>query len=275
MGWFIEYYRGRYHIFHGRNIDGFSANMGIFPQDSFGVVVLSNSNNSSIPFIVELYVSEVMLGLDPTPWSDRLKEFEKININNSQRDGIKGTKPSHHLKEYEGVYENKGYGKLKVEYKNKKLILKFNEMEIELTHFHYDVFKAKSNGIIEMDTKISFETDKDGIVTKLYFPIDPLTDDIVFERILEEYLFSPVYLKNFEGKYILEKDTLEIFLTKDGFLTLNLKGQQSMKIVPKSKNYFEFKELKGFFVRFNEKNEQILNVDIIQPNGTFTFKKTK
>ncbi len=277
LGWFIEYYRGKYHIFHGGNIDGFSAHMGIFPDDSFGVVVLSNTNNSSIPFLVEMFVSELMLGLDPTPWSDRLKEMENMNLSKSKKDeyGKKGAKPSHPLKEYAGVYENRGYGKLKVEYKDNKLILKFNEMEMKLTHFHYDVFTAKSDGIIEMDTKISFETDKDGIITKLYFPVEPLTDDIVFERVVEGDLSSITYLKRFEGKYILENDTLEILLTKDQFLTLNLKGQQSMKIVPKSKNYFEFKELKGFFARFNEKDEKILNVDIIQPNGTFTFKKIK
>ncbi|MEJ5307966.1 MAG: serine hydrolase [candidate division WOR-3 bacterium] len=277
MGWFIEYYRGKYHIFHGGNIDGFSAHMGIFPDDSFGVVVLSNMNNSAIPFLVEMFVSELMLGLDPTPWSDRLKDVENLNVNKLKKEeiGNKKTKPSHPLKDYAGVYENKGYGKLKIEYENSKLILKFNELEMKLTHFHYDVFTAKSDGMIEMDTKISFETDKDGNITKLYFPIEPLTDDIVFEKVIEDDLFSISYLKKFEGKYILENDTLEILLTKDQFLTLNLKGQQSMKIVPKSKNYFEFKELKGFFVRFNEKNEKIINVDIIQPNGTFTFKKIK
>ncbi len=275
MGWFIEYYRGRYHIFHGGNVDGFSAQMGIFPEDSFGVVILSNSNNSSIPFIVEMYISELMLGLEPTPWSDRLKEIENISSKNLKKDDVekKGTKPSHQLKDYAGVYEDKGYGKLRIDYKKNKLVLNFNEFTFNLKHLYYDVFKASSEGIEDMDLKVSFESDKNGIISKVLIPLEPSGDDIVFERITEDKFSSSDYLKNFEGKYMLEKDTLEISLSKDGYLRLILKGQKPMKIVPKEKNYFEFTDLKGFFVRFEEKSGKIINVDIIQPNGTFRFKK--
>jgi len=275
MGWFIEYYRGRYHIFHGGNVDGFSAQMGIFPEDSFGVVILSNSNNSSIPFIVEMYISELMLGLEPTPWSDRLKEIENISSKNLKKDDVekKGTKPSHQLKDYAGVYEDKGYGKIRIDYKKNKLVLNFNEFTFNLKHLYYDVFKASSEGIEDMDLKISFESDKNGIISKVLIPLEPSGDDIVFERITEDKFSSSDYLKNFEGKYMLEKDTLEISLSKDGYLRLILKGQKPMKIVPKEKNYFEFTDLKGFFVRFEEKSGKIINVDIIQPKGTFRFKK--
>uniref|UniRef100_A0A7C3N575 Serine hydrolase n=1 Tax=candidate division WOR-3 bacterium TaxID=2052148 RepID=A0A7C3N575_UNCW3 len=275
MGWFIEYYRGRYHIFHGGNVDGFSAQMGIFPEDSFGVVILSNSNNSSIPFIVEMYISELMLGLEPTPWSDRLKEIENISSKNLKKDDVekKGTKPSHQLKDYAGVYEDKGYGKIRIDYKKNKLVLNFNEFTFNLKHLYYDVFKASSEGIEDMDLKVSFESDKNGIISKVLIPLEPSGDDIVFERITEDKFSSSDYLKNFEGKYMLEKDTLEISLSKDGYLRLILKGQKPMKIVPKEKNYFEFTDLKGFFVRFEEKSGKIINVDIIQPNGTFRFKK--
>lgn len=275
MGWFIEYYRGRYHIFHGGNVDGFSAQMGIFPEDSFGVVILSNSNNSSIPFIVEMYISELMLGLEPTPWSDRLKEIENISSKNLKKDDLekKGTKPSHQLKDYAGVYEDKGYGKIRIDYKKNKLVLNFNEFTFNLKHLYYDVFKASSEGIEDMDLKVSFESDKNGIISKVLIPLEPSGDDIVFERITEDKFSSSDYLKNFEGKYMLEKDTLEISLSKDGYLRLILKGQKPMKIVPKEKNYFEFTDLKGFFVRFEEKSGKIINVDIIQPNGTFRFKK--
>ncbi len=275
MGWFIEYYRGRYHIFHGGNVDGFSAQMGIFPEDSFGVVILSNSNNSSIPFIVEIYISELMLGLEPTPWSDRLKEIENISSKNLKKDDVekKGTKPSHQLKDYAGVYEDKGYGKIRIDYKKNKLVLNFNEFTFNLKHLYYDVFKASSEGIEDMDLKVSFESDKNGIISKVLIPLEPSGDDIVFERITEDKFSSSDYLKNFEGKYMLEKDTLEISLSKDGYLRLILKGQKPMKIVPKEKNYFEFTDLKGFFVRFEEKSGKIINVDIIQPNGTFRFKK--
>jgi len=124
-----------------------------------------------------------------------------------------------------------------------------------------------------MDLIVSFESDKNGRISKVFIPLEPSGDDIVFERITEDKFSSSDYLKNFEGKYMLEKDTLEISLSKDGYLRLILKGQKPMKIVPKEKNYFEFTDLKGFFVRFEEKSGKIINVDIIQPNGTFRFKK--
>lgn len=277
MGWFIEYYRGRYHIFHGGNIDGFSAQMGIFPEDSFGVVILSNSNSSSIPFIVEMYVSELMLGLEPTPWSDRVKETENVRSKNVKKQDVqkKGTKPQHRLKEFTGLYEDKGYGKVLIEYKKNKLLLNFNEFTFDLKHLHYDVFKAVSKNIEDMDLIVSFESDKNGRISKVLIPLEPSGDDIIFEKVPEDEFSSLDYLKNFEGEYVLQNDTLEINLTKDEYLTLFLKGQKPMKIVPVEKNYFEFKDLKGFFVKFGEKNGKIINVDIIQPNGTFKFKKVE
>ena len=44
MGWFVNTYRGHRRVEHGGNIDGFSANVSLFPQDGLSVVVLTNLN---------------------------------------------------------------------------------------------------------------------------------------------------------------------------------------------------------------------------------------
>ena len=56
---------------------------------------------------------------------------------------IEGTKPSHALKDYTGVYEHPGYGEIKIELKDGVLQALFNSFVMPLKHYHYNIFEMK------------------------------------------------------------------------------------------------------------------------------------
>ena len=115
FGWFLISYRGHYRVEHGGNIDGFSASTSFFPTDSIGIIVLSNQNGSAVPGIVRNIVADRLLGLKKIDWTSRAdsaiakakaaaKEAEKSKVSNR----IPGTHLSHELKDYAGLFNNKG-----------------------------------------------------------------------------------------------------------------------------------------------------------------------
>src|SRR5262245_51050014 len=68
LGWFIDTWRGHYRVFHGGNIDGFSALVTLFPRDRVGVVALVNKNASALPGLVTATVADRILGNEPKDW---------------------------------------------------------------------------------------------------------------------------------------------------------------------------------------------------------------
>lgn len=122
------------------------------PQDSIGVIVfvIGDRNLSYNGLSYNIY--ERLLGMSPTPWSERgLKN--KIAQKTNNREGrskaligqVKGTKPSHSIVDYLGDFENKAYGIVNVSQKDNQLSFKFNKFNMPLNHFHYDRFDTPND----------------------------------------------------------------------------------------------------------------------------------
>ncbi len=65
-GWLLHSYKGHYMVEHGGNIDGFSANVALYPTDSLGIVVLSNQNGSAVPRLIRNIAADHMLKVTKT-----------------------------------------------------------------------------------------------------------------------------------------------------------------------------------------------------------------
>lgn len=72
LGWMIEPYRGHAMIHHGGAIDGFASQVAFLPDEQIGIVVLSNTNGSVIPYTVAFYIMDCVLGLEPKDWTSTL-----------------------------------------------------------------------------------------------------------------------------------------------------------------------------------------------------------
>jgi Beta-lactamase/Domain of unknown function (DUF3471) len=289
FGWMMASYRGHYRVEHGGNIDGFSASTCFFPSDSIGIIVLTNQNGSAITSLVRNTIADRMLKLKPIDWlGDRkaadekakaaAKEAEKKVTSNKKT----GTYPSHSLKDYEGLFNNKGYGNLEIFSKKDSLFFRTVNGDAWLRHYHYDVFELfpidKKEGI---DTSgpaqinLHFHMSASGEINKVTMPIQPGLEDIAFERISKPKEVTAADLEKFVGEYELGPGAIAKFYTKGGnILFAFIEGQPEYELVAVDKNKFDLKILKGYSVKFEEDDKgKVIACSFIQPNGTFKAKK--
>ncbi|HTQ66332.1 MAG TPA: serine hydrolase [Puia sp.] len=289
FGWGLSSYKGHYRVEHGGNIDGFSASTCLFPSDSIGIVVLVNQGGSYIPAIVRNLVADRMLGLKYFDWNSDLKktadnarktakEREKSAVSNR----VAYTKPSHDLKDYTGLYNNKGYGTFEVSFVHDSLFVFIGTHIWWLRHYHYDWFepfeKDPRDGIDTSDKSepIQFQTNKAGEIESASVAFEPTLKPIVFSKTPKAKEISKDSLQKFVGEYELSSVVIKVYIKGEKTLCMLVPGQPEYELVPVDKNKFSIKSLNGYTVQFNanDKNE-ITELLSIQPNGTFKIPRKK
>ncbi len=282
LGWFIDMYRGHNRVYHGGNIDGFSALVSLYPNDNLGIVVLTNTDGSPAPGIVTNYAAEKIFGLDPIDWNTRMKtEADKAKEAKSKEAGkepdrILGTKPSHKLTDFVGEYENPGYGVIKVNFDGKELNAIFNDIAIKLEHWHYDVFRCRSREFEDEKILFTFAANSRGDIDRISAPLEPLVGEIVFTRKAGSEMRDPKFLTQFVGEYEISGQVSKFELKGDSVLTLTLPAQPVYELVPYKGTEFNIKGLTGFSLEFKrEKDGTVSSVVFKQPNGIFTAIRKK
>ena len=288
FGWFISSYRGHYRVEHGGNIDGFSASTCFFPSDSIGIIVLTNQNGSSVPSVVRNMIADRVLNLSSFPWSDSLKaaankakaaakEAEKSAVSNRKAN----TKPSHSLKDYEGLYSNPGYGSTEIFAKNDSLFMKGGNDIFWLKHYHYDIFQPfnidKTDGIDTSDNsslRINFSINDAGDISNFSALFEAGLDPIKFSRKPKPKEISVDDLKKYEGEYELAPGMNTKIYIKDNKLFAFVPGQPEYELVNIDTNKFALKILDGYSVMFDVSEKNVVtSLTFIQPNGNFKAKK--
>ena len=125
-----------------------STQVSFMPNEHIGVIVFVIGNHTaSLYNPISYNVYERLLGMEPTPWTERLLDIrlksKKEGTEARSKAGfgrVAGTKPSHPLAEYVGEYEHPAYGILKIGLKGDQLQFDFHKIRMPLTHFHYDRF---------------------------------------------------------------------------------------------------------------------------------------
>ena len=282
-GWFISSYRGHYRAQHGGNIDGFSANVALFPSDSLGIVVLTNQNASSVPNLVRNTIADRMLKTDKTDWAKRFKERQEKNKadqaeteSNSASSKTANTKPSHILHEYTGTYSNPGYGEFEITTKNDSLFAQLPLVDLYLSHYHYDVFEPfeiKEDGIDTTGAgglKVNFASNDAGDISHASMKLEAMIDPIKFTRAPKSIDVDKATLDRYVGEYELAGMAIKVYTKNDTTLYVFVAGQPEYELVATSIHKFNFKALEGFKVEFTEADDQsIKEMTLIQPNGTF------
>jgi len=286
-GWFLHSYKGHYMVEHGGNIDGFSANVALYPTDRLGIVVLANQNGSAVPRLIRNIVADHMLNVDKTAWAEKHKEdvekalkTQKEAEDNNEISNVKNTKPSHILLDYTGSYENKGYGKFDIVVENDSLYAELDGNRQYLNHFHYDTFELidVTDGKIDESQigtalKVTFTTNVAGDIDYLKASIEPMTDAIAFKRTPNSIDVDTKTLEQYVGLYDLMGTEIKAYIKGENVLYVFVPGQPEYELVATAEHKFNFKVLEGFKVEFLETNGKINEVKVIQPNGTFVAKR--
>ncbi len=282
MGWFVDAYRGHFRVQHGGNIDGFSALVTLYPRDGVGVVALANKNGTGVGELITRTIADRVFDLESKDWLGEAlerrklgKEVTKEAEKKKETRRIPDTQPTHPLLAYAGEYEHPGYGVLKIERDNDKLVMTFNNIETLLTHWHYEVFKGLKNpdDATFEDMEIKFTTNFKGMVDAVSAPFELMVDEIVFDRRPDARLSDPAYLARFVGVYELASTEITFELQGD-HLILSVPSQPSFKLVPDVSGEFNLEGIAGFSVSFEERDGEI-TATLNQPNGVFELKRKK
>ncbi|MBC6971559.1 serine hydrolase [Bacillus sp. Xin] len=193
LGWFISAYRGYKVVHHGGSTDGFSALVSFIPQENMGLVILTNSEGTSLPSYLSYQIYDELLGLDAIDWQKRAVEDtakieEQMKELNKPFPQVKQTTLTHELNDYTGVFDHPAYGKIEVYKQNNTLYLKWEslDIEIEMKHHHYDMFTAKWNIIqSEVNMLVAYEMDVEGNLSrfKLHLPLMLSPKPLVFIKL--------------------------------------------------------------------------------------------
>ena len=256
LGWMITSYRGHLMVEHGGNIDGFSANVGLFPRDSIGIVVLTNMNGTRITRVVRNYVFDKMVELEEIDWSERLLgEIEKAKKAQEESETedvkqVKNTQTGHPLEHYVGRYKHPAYGQVDVRLDDGKLALKLREFDMAVEHYHYETFQADHRLLGKQ--KFSFITNEEGEVAALSTIMQQGVEPIQFEKEVAAIELTAADLKKYVGEYEIAGGSLKIAIDLEK-LTMTVPGQPVYELVPTQKHEFQLKGLDGFKVIFYNK----------------------
>lgn len=193
MGLLITHYRGHKLVHHPGNWDGYSLEMSFLPQDSVGVIVLTNMYSTIIRDFLPWYLYDRLLGLPPIDWNgrflairNRMRTMAANGRAEEDRNRVPNTTPSHPLDAYVGTYVHPAYGAMVVSRDGDGLKLKFGNYEFPLPHYHYDVFRfappAGNPVHNRFRWRVTFGTDPDGTVGSISAPVEPSIAPLVFVR---------------------------------------------------------------------------------------------
>jgi CubicO group peptidase (beta-lactamase class C family) len=178
FGWRLRSSYGRYRIEHGGNTFGFSSDLIMFPFENLGIIVLTNQDNSILPYLVADNITRRFFNLDPEPnYPVSVKEiFKPLPYKSFNTEKM----PSHPLSSFCGIYEAKGFGKIEIVKEGNRLYAVLPTFKFQLEHVNYNSFffkptkDFKYSFIPQFD--IQFINDISGNITvlKLYSQKEPI-----------------------------------------------------------------------------------------------------
>ncbi|WP_458462626.1 serine hydrolase, partial [Paenibacillus sp.] len=205
LGWMIEPYRGHAMIHHGGAIDGFASQVAFLPEEQIGIVVLSNTNGSVIPYTVAFHIMDRLLELEPINWSSRMsklmgKEPAEPETNPENSSEV-STHPETDVEEkieepqvtpcdrlssaYVGIYTHPGYGEMYIRETPDGLQATLNAIEMPMEYTGKDTFSVEFV-LFGLKVKYTFNVNESSEVAQsISIPLllEPGTKPIEFTRV--------------------------------------------------------------------------------------------
>lgn len=174
LGWFIQDYRGHLLVSHSGSLNGFRTHVDLLPRLQAGFVVLLNVGRSRPAVALRNSLSDLLTGQTSSrDWNayylmldakGELRADERRREREAKRQ--RDTRPTRPLDAYTGEFESRAYGIAKVTRAGDALVLRWNQLTLPLTHWHFDTFHAESETDF-VDEMVTFSLDGDGVVNKL------------------------------------------------------------------------------------------------------------
>ncbi len=197
LGWRVMDYHGTIVQQHTGKIEGYSAFQFYVPYLHCGAVYLLNLHCPDNPliFAVEGFLLDAFLSREEEDWlsiyADRNRSCaEEISFHDLEYDLLPRTDAkgplSHPCEEYEGIYENLGYGRFAVHVTEGRFTLDERAVSgLPMSHLYYDTFAV--HGIKEdtdlYETPLTFYADHSGRIAGFHITLEPKVADIDFHKL--------------------------------------------------------------------------------------------
>jgi hypothetical protein len=270
-------YRGHLITFHGGAIGGFYTQISFMPQDHVGVIVFEiGAHSRQLYDIVSYNVYERLLGMEQTPWSERLLDIRLKNKTSGTQARTKAnegrvpnTEPSHALPDYAGAYENPAYGVVTIGLKDNQLQFDFHKMQLPMTRFHYDRFDTPND---EQYGKFSvnFRTNPQGDIDQAVMSLDQ--KEAVFVRRPEP--IDPKLMSQLAGEYATPSGgTIQVMLAPGGALSLVAPDQPATPLSQVKGLTFRTPRFSDLTYEFVVQDGQVKGLKQKRPSGESTLPK--
>ena len=277
MGRWTASYRGHFIAFHGGDLPGFHSQISFMPNEHIGVIVFVIGNHTAPLYNPISYaVYERLLGMELTPWTDRLLDIrlknKKAGMEARGKAGfgrVPDTKPSHALTDYVGEYDHPAYGTLKIGMKDNQLQFDFHKIKLPLTNFHYDRFDTADD---EQDGKwsVNFSINPQGDIDKATMSLDE--GEVTFVR--RPAKLDEATAQRIAGTYLTASGaTFQVIARPGSGLYVVRLGAPEQKLIPYKGLKFRIPEFADVIVEFVEENGQITAMKQIDPSGEYISKK--
>jgi CubicO group peptidase (beta-lactamase class C family) len=277
MGRQTASYRGHLITSHGGDLPGFHSQVSYMPRERIGVIVFVIGDHAAPLYNPISYnVYERLLGMDQTPWAQRLLEVrlknKKAGTEARSKAGqgrVANTKPSHPLADYVGEYEHPAYGLLKIGMKDGQLQFNFHKMSFPMTHFHYDRFDTPDD---EQDGKwsVNFSTNPQGDIDRATMSLDEA--EAVFRR--KAPALDAALAGRLAGTYETPSGLkFQVAARPGNELYLVFPGQPELKLIPYKGLRFRVQEFADLVFEFVEENGQTTALKQTDPSGEYVFKR--
>lgn len=279
LGRHTNVYRGHLLAWHGGGIRAYHSLVSLMPRERIGAsVFVIGDHCGSLRDVISFQIYERLLGLDLTPWSQRIRHLvsagRKAMLTASKSrnvDKVENTQPSHALEDYTGRYAHPAYGTFTVTTGAEGLRLQFRDDDLRLTHYHYDRFDTRST---DEETgsrwRINFLSNHEGDIDR--FVTKVVENEVVFLR--QPDVLNASEMSRLVGTYEgLTGFRFEIVQRAGGTVWLQAPGQPDAQLMPGRKRTYRVGDTPGATFEFVENDGIVVSLDQMTATGRFVNRK--
>ena len=184
LGWRMESNNGNYKVYHGGNTSGFSSLVLTYPFKKIGITVLTNQQNSILPYIIADMIKNSVLGLPKININDYPVSVNDIYVASEVKEELNTEKkPTHPLSSFCGTYSNRGYGEIEIRQEKDKLYAIYPTYKFFLEHLYHNIFVMSPTEKISHfnpEFALNFKTKNDGEISA--FSINFQSEPVEFTK---------------------------------------------------------------------------------------------
>jgi hypothetical protein len=159
----------------------------------------------------------------------------------------------------------------------RKLVLKLNDVERPLEHFHFDTFQVPENPLDAFEKlRVTLPTDVQGELSTVQTNLEPSVKEIVFRRVAEKRMFETSFLRQFTGVYDRPGQPMTVALAGESTQQLIFPGAPPRRLIPRHGTRFDLEGLTGVTLEFKlDASGQVPEVVIYTPDSAFAVPRKK